>query len=242
MANPEQHDLDVDATIVRIEQQTPTVKSFLFDLGGAQLTFLPGQWVDLYIDTGLSAEVGGYSITSSPLQPGAIELAVKKLAFSRASTYLHDRAREGDTFIIRGGFGEFYFDQSRIGPLALIAGGIGITPFMSMLRYIDEAALDVDVTLIYSARTASELLFRGELEQLSARNPGMSSVFSVTGPVSQDWGGRCGRIDAHLIQEQDIPPDSLYYLCGPPGFEEGLSGLLGNLGVSPGHIKVERWW
>ena len=70
MANPEQHDLDFDATIVRIEQQTPTVKSFLFDLGGDQLTFLPGQWVDLYIDTGLSAEVGGYSITSSPLQPG----------------------------------------------------------------------------------------------------------------------------------------------------------------------------
>ena len=55
MANPEQHDLGVDATIVRIEQQTPTVKSFLFDLGGAQLTFLPGQWVDLYIDTRLSA-------------------------------------------------------------------------------------------------------------------------------------------------------------------------------------------
>ena len=242
MANPEQHDLNVDATIVRIEQQTPTVKSFLFDLGGAQLTFLPGQWVDLYIDTGLSAEVGGYSITSSPLQPGAIELAVKKLPFSRASTYLHDRAREGDTFIIRGGFGEFYFDQSRIGPLALIAGGIGITPFMSMLRYIDEAGLDMDVTLIYSARTASELLFRGELEQLAARNPGISSVFSVTGPGSEDWDGRSGRIDAALIQEQGLPPDSLYYLCGPPGFEEGLSALLGNLGVRPGHIKVERWW
>ena len=242
MANPEQHDLDVDATIVRIEQQTPTVKSFLFDLGGGQLTFLPGQWVDLYIDTGLSAEVGGYSITSSPLQPGAIELAVKKLPFSRASTYLHERAREGDTFIIRGGFGEFYYDQSRNGPTALIAGGIGITPFMSMLRYIDEAGLAAEVTIIYSARTASELLFLRELEQLAARNPGMNSIFTVTGPGTQDWTGSRGRIGAGLIQEQGLPPDSLYYLCGPPGFEEEISTLLGSLGVSPGHIKVERWW
>ena len=242
MANLEVQDLHVDATIVRIEQQTPTVKSFLFDLGGDHLTFLPGQWVDLYIDTGMSAEVGGYSIISSPLRPGAIELAVKKLPFSRASTYLHERAREGDTFIMRGGFGEFYFDQSRNGPTALIAGGIGITPFMSMLRYIDEAGLDGDVTLIYSAHTASELLFRGELEQLAGRNPAMSSVFTVTGPGDQEWHGRCGRIDAALIQEQGLPPDSLYYLCGPPGFEEELSTALGNLGVSPGQIKVERWW
>ena len=242
MTKPEHLDLDFDGTIVRIEQQSPTVKSFLFDLGGAQMTFLPGQWVDLYIDTGLSAEVGGYSIISSPLQPGVIEMAVKKLPLSRAATYLHDRAKEGDSFIIRGGFGEFYFDQSRIGPFALVAGGIGITPFMSMLRYIDEAGLDVRVTLIYSAREASELLFREELEQLAARNAGISSVFTVTGPGSQDWDGRCGRITPALIQEQGLPPDSLYYLCGPPGFEAEVSALLGNLGVSPGHIKVERWW
>ena len=72
----------LEAALVRIQQETPTVKSFLFDLGGERMEFKPGQWVDLYVDIGTSVEVGGYSITSTPLQSGTFELAVKKLVVS----------------------------------------------------------------------------------------------------------------------------------------------------------------
>ena len=60
-------------TITSIQQISPTVKVFGFDLGGVDLEFLPGQWVDLYVDTGLSVQVGGYSIISTPLQQGKCE-------------------------------------------------------------------------------------------------------------------------------------------------------------------------
>ena len=134
--------MDVDATIIRIQQEAPTVKSFLFDLGGIDLPFLPGQWVDLYVETGSTTAVGGFSITSSPLQHGAIALAIKKLPQGAAASFLHDRAKVGDSFLIRGGSGGFHYEESWDGPSVLIGGGIGITPLMSILRYLDDTGID----------------------------------------------------------------------------------------------------
>ena len=234
--------MEVDATIIRIQEETPTVKSFLFDLGGAGFSFLPGQWVDFYIDTGNSIVVGGFSITSSPLQKGTIELAIKKLSQGRASTYLHERASVGDSFIIQGGFGDFYYEQGMGGPLVLIAGGIGITPLMSMLRYVDEARLEVDVTLFYSTRTPSELVFYNQLQALAAHNPRIRCVFTVTRPRGEPWDGPIGRIDLAPLREYAPSHDSLYYLCGPPPMLDDLSLLLADLGIEPSRIKIERWW
>lgn len=234
--------MDVDATILRIQQETPTVKSFLFDLGGVDLPFLPGQWLDLYVETGSSTAVGGFSITSPPLQRGTIELAVKKLPHGAAATYLHQRAKVGESFLIRGGSGNFHYDQNWDGPSVFIAGGIGITPLMSILRYVDQAGLNVDVLLLYCARTAAELVFYDELQGLAARNPRVRCVFTVTRPDQKKWDGRVGRIDEALLREQIPEMNSLFYLCGPPPMQDGLSSVLAGLGVAPSSIKVERWW
>lgn len=234
--------MEVDATIVRIKTLSPTVKSFHFDLGGADLSFLPGQWVDFYVDTGSSTEVGGFSITSSPLKRGTLELAIKKLPHGPAAIYLHEQAKVGDSFLVQGGFGGFYFDQDWDGPLMLIAGGIGITPFMSMLRYLDEAGRQVETVLLYSASSPSELLFRQELQALEGRNPSIKCVFTVTRPHDAAWEGRVGRIDPELIQEHMPARDCLYYLCGPPALQDDLSSGLAELGADPFRIKAERWW
>ena len=234
--------MEVDATIVRIQQESPTVKSFLFDLGGADLPFLPGQWIDLNIDTGDTTAVGGFSITSSPLQRGTIELAIKKLPHGFAANYLHQRAKVGDSFVIQGGFGGFHYEPEWKGPLTLIAGGIGITPLMSMLRYMDQVGPEGEVSLLYSASSPSELLFRQELQELAARKPRFRCVFTVTRPQSEEWDERVGRIDRGLLQEHRPAHDCLYYLCGPPPLQDGLSGVLTSLGVNPSHIKAERWW
>ena len=234
--------MDVDATIIRIEQETPTVKSFLFDLGGIDLPFLPGQWVDLYVETGSSTEVGGFSITSSPLRHGTMALAVKKLPQGAAATYLHEQAKVGDSFLIRGGSGDFHYEESWDGPSVLIGGGIGITPLMSILRYLDETGMNRETLLLYSASTASELVFLDELQVMATRNPWLRCVFTVTQPGAGKWDGRVGRIDAELLREHLPAQDCLYYLCGPPPMQDDLSSILQGLGVAPSNIKVERWW
>ena len=234
--------MKVRATITRIVQETPSVKSFLLDLGDAGFSFRPGQWVDFYIDTGGSVQVGGLSITSSPLQRGSIEIAVKKIQSGAPSVYLHERAREGDSFMIEGGSGEFYYQRDMGSSVALIAGGIGITPLMSILRYVDDAHPDVEVTLLYSAKAPSELLFWEALRGIAERNPRIHCAFTVTQPGDEPWQGRRGRIDRAMLKECMPGKEALFYVCGPIPMLEDVSDALAGLGVASSRIRTERWW
>lgn len=234
--------MQVEATIIRIRQETPTVKSFLFDLGGAAFAFLPGQWVDLYIETPISQIVGGFSITSSPVQRETIEVAVKKISHALPSVHMHERAKVGDTFFIDGGMGDFYYQRDMGSTLVLIAGGIGITPLISILRYVDQAHPDVEATLIYSARTPSELAFFQELEAIALRNPRVRCIFTITRPGSEPWDGRVGRIDLGLLQEYAPGNDALFFICGPTGMMDEVQSALARMGVSSPRTKMERWW
>ena len=234
--------MGLEAKLVRIRQETPTVKSFLFDLQGEEMDFKPGQWVDLYVDIGPSVEVGGYSITSTPLQRGAFELAIKKLPWGAPAIYLHEHAREGELFIVRGGSGNFVLDPEWPGPIVFIAGGIGITPIISMLRYLDQTNDGRETLLLYSAASPAELAFRSEIEDMTARNPRSRAVFTVTRPYYGSWNGRTGRIDRDLLLEQHLQGESLYFLCGPPPLQDDLPSSLKDLGIPPSNIRTERWW
>ena len=234
--------MGLEARLVRIRQETPTVKSFLFDLQGAEIDFKPGQWVDLYVDIGTSVEAGGYSITSTPLQRGSFELAVKKLPWGAPAIYLHEQAREGEIFTVQGGSGNFVLDPEWPGPVVFIAGGIGITPIISMLRYLDQTGDKRGTMLLYSASSPAELAFRREIEEMTRRNPRSRAIFTVTRPHDGPWEGRTGRIDRDLLLEQRPEGESLYYLCGPSPLQDGLSSILKDLGIPPSNIHTERWW
>ena len=234
--------MKIRATITRIVQETPLIKTFLLDLGGAAFTFLPGQWIDFYIDTGGSKQVGGFSITSSPLRQGSIEIAVKKIPWGMPSVYLHERAREGDSFMIEGGSGDFYYQRDMGNRLVLIAGGIGITPLMSILRYVDEAYQDVEAIVLYSAQAPAEMLFFQELKDTARRNPRIRCVFTVTQPGGGSWQGRGGRIDQAMLRECMPEEDAIFFLCGPTLMLEDIQDALVGLGVEPMRIRTEQWW
>jgi ferredoxin-NADP reductase len=230
------------AEIIRIHQETPTVKSFRLALPTPTFSFLPGQWVDLYIDDPDEGElIGGFSITSSPVHRDYIDLAIKKIPDGRASVYLHERVRVGDVVTIDGGYGDFYYRDGMGQALVLIAGGIGITPLMSMVRHIDEAQLSVDMSLFYSAATPLEFVFHEELQEVAARHANIRCHFTVTQPGEASWDGRVGRIDRQMLGEQAMVPNALYYLCGPRGFAEDMETLLTQLGVGLPQIRREAW-
>ena len=232
----------IPATIVRIAQQTPTIKSFDLDLGGHEMGFKPGQWVDFFATLEGAEAVGGYSITSSPTIQNAIGLAVKLDAGDHPVTnWLHHEARVGDSVEISLG-GDFYYTPDMGGPIVLIAGGIGLTPLMSVLRAIDESESRASTTLIYSVSTPSELLFRQELEEVASRNSVISLVFTVTRPGDEPWSGRVGRIDDALLRSERVSPDSLFFICGPPAMIRDIVGTLNRLGVPGSRVKYEQWW
>ena len=112
---------------------------------------------------------------------------------------------------------------------------------MSIFRYIDEGDPDARVTLVYSATSGHELVFRGEIEEITRRNPRMKALLTVTDDAS-GWNGRVGKIDAALIREAGVDTEALYYLCGPPPMIHGLVDILRELGIRRKQMRYELWW
>ena len=234
--------MTIPARITLIQQETPTVKSIYFDVRGQAFSFLPGQWVDCYTEIEGKLQVAGYSLVSSSLMKGTIALAIKGIGSNPVTRFLYERATVGDTVDIAGGQGNFYYTRNMGDSLILIGGGIGITPLMSILHYVDEATSDVKATLLYSAKTPSELLFRNRLDAIAQRNKRIRYFLTVTGKTTDEWRGRVGRIDAQLIEEVQPNQNILCYICGPPTMVDGIPSLLHGLSIPDSNIKSERWW
>ena len=230
----------VAATITAIRQATPTVKTLSLAVGDATFAFLPGQWVDFYVNICGHERVAGYSITSSPLHPASFDLAVKRNGGNPVTRHIHESAKEGNEVEIEVG-GSFVYRPAAARSLMLIAGGIGINPIMSILSYIDQAEPEVAATLFYSVRTPSELLFGNELRQMAKRRENIRAYFTVTRPFGEPWPDRVGRIDASVLKHSELDLNASYYLCGPPSMVKTLRTALINLGVDRARLHHEPW-
>ncbi|OBS09145.1 ferredoxin--NADP reductase [Acidihalobacter prosperus] len=233
---------DFRAEIVEIRRESPTIKSFWLDYGDQAFAFLPGQWIDLYARVEDQVSVGGYSIVSDPGVRGRIQLAVKDSKTHAVTHYLHDRARVGDTVGISGGQGGFRYERHMGDRLVLLAGGIGVTPLLSILRHVYATAPDVSATLIYSVSDPQDILFREELDAMSAARENIRCFYTVTQPLNRDWSGFEGRINRVLLDEAGVDCDALYYFCGPPGFVDDMARDLSHGGLSPAQLIYEKWW
>ena len=232
----------IPATITSVTFETPTVKSFALDLGGREIGFSAGQWVDLFVTIEGAEAVGGYSITSSPADQTTIRLAVKHDGSDHPVTnWLHDYARAGDVVEVSLG-GDFTYTPDEAGSIVLIGGGIGMTPLMSIVRTVDEMAQITRLALVYSASSPDELLFRRELEAIAVRNSRIRCVFTVTRSVPETWDGHTGRIDGEFLRTEGIDLGALFFICGPPGMIQDVAAMLGALGVPGERIRYEQWW
>ena len=230
------------AAISGIRQKTPSIKSFTLDLGASEIGFSAGQWVDFFVTLEGAEAVGGYSITSSPAFQTSIALAVKKDNSGHAVTsWLHEDAQTGDEVEVSLG-GGFLYTPDEADSVVLIGGGIGLTPLMSIVRSVDELAFKTRLTLIYSASTLDELLFKRELESIQSHNERIKCVFSITGAAPVGWDGRTGRINSDLLREESIDLDALFFLCGPPDMITAIVVALRDLGVPRPQIRYEQWW
>ena len=233
--------MEFEATIKSMKQETPTVKSFVLELGAGEINFLPGQYIDLFIDSPGINECAGYSITSTPLEKKSLSIAVKKLSGAKSAIHMHEKARVGDTFILMGPGGEFHYKEGVGRSVVLIAGGIGITPLISMVRYIHEAQLDVETALLYSASVPSEFAFYEEVKATSAMNANITSHFTVTRPQEEPWDGEVGRVDLTTLRDYAARGDSVFYICGPDEMPGEITELLMDIGVAQWRINTEAW-
>ena len=230
-----------NAIITHIQQETPSVKSFRLGVDTPPFRFLAGQWIDLYVEIDGAIQVGGYSMTSSPVITDSLELAIKSSTRHPVTHWLHEHAKIGDSVRISGGQGVFVYQPEMSQRVVLVGAGVGVTPLISIFRYIADAVPGTEATLVYSIPSPDEFLFRNEIEQLIRHHPNLRSLVTVTQP-DNNWHGRTGRMDSDLLESAGMSHDTLYYLCGPPGMVEDVSSLLGSLAVPASRIIFEKWW
>ncbi len=229
------------ARIAAIHQETPSIKSFWLELGHQDYHFLAGQWIDLHVEIDGAVEVGGYSITSSPLTQGRIQLAVKQGQRHPVTRYLYEQAKLGDSVRVSVGQGQFFFERGQSSEIALLGAGVGVTPMISIIRYAAELAPETRVTLVYSMTEPAEYLFRSELEALAASHAHLRLVPTVT-QRADGWSGRTGRMDRALLESLQFSPATLFYLCGPPAMVDEQATVLEGMHIPPERLIYEKWW
>jgi ferredoxin-NADP reductase len=218
-------------TVTRIKPETPRVKSFRIELP-MWMPHLPGQHYDVRLTApdGYRAQ-RSYSIASSPLDKGEIELTIDRLDNGEVSPYFHDVVVEGDQVEVRGPFASYFVWRGEE-PVLLIGGGSGVVPLMAMLRHRRRTMPELAMRLVYSVRSADDVIYADEL--------GDETVLTFTREPPSGWNGHTGRIDSSLISEAGFGAGTAF-VCGSNPFVEAASRLAIESGFDPGRIRTERF-
>jgi ferredoxin-NADP reductase len=200
-----------------------------------------------HVDVRLTAEDGyqaqrSYSIASAP-EEERLALTVERLQDGEVSPFLVDELRAGDRFELRGPIGGYFVWEAGGGPILLVAGGSGIVPLMAMLRHREAAGSDESATLLYSARSLDDVIYRGELARLSAADKGPRVAFTLTRERPEGWTGFDRRVDAAMLAEVFGPaePAATAFVCGSTRFVETVADALVALDHDPARVKTERF-
>lgn len=204
-----------------------------------RLMFYPGQYIAIgFKRFGRPSPMRCFSIVSSP-NANELQVAARVQGkFTRSLAAL----LPGDDVFVRGPFGNFVIDETYDRSVLLIAGGIGITPFMSMIRFATETQLSVPITLLFSYR-GSDAPFLAELRSHERQNPNFRLALRNTNASSRQAGEPSGRItDAHLEQLTGGHFSKFtYFMCGPKAFVRSMRDLLGRHGADPSRMISEEF-
>jgi ferredoxin-NADP reductase len=220
----------------------------LFTLAPATpLSFVAGQHVDLRLTApdGYQAQ-RSYSIASAPEMADTFELGIELMPDGEVSPFFHEVVAPGDTIEFRGPIGgHFNWQAADGGPILLVGGGSGVVPLMSILRDRANAAPEVPMTLIYSARTVADVIFREELHRYADEGQGFRLYLAVTRERSADPRHHSGRMDDALVGRALVDFEGKRplrtYVCGANRFVEAATKLLIGMGIEPAQVRTERF-
>jgi len=227
-----------------IVTETPSVKTFrLLPSSNDRLlpfTFVPGQFLNVAFWIGGARMNRSYSISSSPTHREYVELTVRREPRGAVSRHINDLLKVGDQIEAGGPVGRFTFTGTEADSIVLIAGGVGITPMMSITRYLTERSWAGDIFFIYVCRAPIDFIFANEVAALARVNPKLRVVVTMSRPEETDWKGPRGRLTRELLT-QTVPnlASRRIHLCGPPSMMDSTKAILTELGVAPDQVKTE---
>ncbi len=221
--------------IIKIIDETYDVKTFRINV---KIPFIAGQYciVSLPSNKELSGQKRPFTFSNSPNEL-YVELTVKKMGVF--TTAMHSM-KAGDMIAIDGPHGKaLNFDESVTEDVVFIAGGSGITPFMSAIRYAAAKKLPNNIWLLFSNNTEKDIIYRLELQKMPAN---IKVVNTLTRDAPANWTGEKGYISKALIDKYiPSPKTKLWYICGPPPMMAAVKDLFLSMGIAENMLRMESW-
>ncbi|MDO4540250.1 MAG: FAD-binding oxidoreductase [Syntrophomonadaceae bacterium] len=235
------HPARIELRVSDIIQETERDRTLRLTAAGGYLPpFQAGQYINLLLAVDGVHTSRPYSISSSPRQRAYYDITVRKIDGGWVSTYLHEQVGIGDILYSSGPAGQFHFNPLIHRPeLILIAGGSGITPFMSMLREAVDAGLTREFHLIYGCRDEAEMIFAQELKYMALRHDNIAFTPVLSEP---DAGrpGATGLITREIIEQAaQGMGDPSYFVCGPEAMNLHVTAILEAMNVPRRRMRRE---
>jgi predicted ferric reductase len=228
--------------VVEVKSEAPRVWTLTLQAHAQRrFRFAPGQFQFVRLHgADVASEEHPFSIASSPTQSGRISLTIRE---SGDFTTGIGRVRPGDRATVHGPFGRFSHTlHPGEGRLVFVAAGVGITPFMSMLRYMRDRREARSVLLVHASRRPADLIFRDELRAIEALGVPALEVIQVLSDPPASWAGETGRLDAdRLAQLCGGVESDAFYLCCPPPMTAALIRGLRRKGVGLHRIHTDQF-
>ncbi len=239
--------------IIRIEDESSIIRSFYLQPvdGDVLLPFEAGQFltIRLTLPDVEKPAIRTYTVSSAPADPH-YRISVKREEEGTVSRHLHDRLKVGDQIEAKAPTGDFFIDAAEKRPAVLLAGGVGITPMMSMARHVVVEGLRMrhlrPLTIFHAATTTAQRAFYQVFRELEQGTNGAIRYFSmIDQPKATEKPGvnfnGTGYITKDILQ-QTLPLDDYdFFLCGPPPFMQALYDMLRSLGVRDERIFAEAF-
>jgi glycine betaine catabolism B len=225
------------------------IVTFKFTRG--EIRYTAGQYAFFKLD-GVSGDAKGpirhFSITSSPTEQDYILISTR----IRDTPYKQKLAslKEGTKILVWGPQGEFVLHDDHSKPAVFLSGGIGVTPFRSMIKFATDKHLPVKIIMFDSNRNEQNILYKDEFDRSANQNENLKVIYTVTeeeqeATTNANWSGERGRIDKPMLERhlsKDEIGNAIFYICGPPGMLKAMQELLQQeLQIPKYRLKVEAF-
>jgi len=183
-----------------------------------------------------------YSLSSCALDRGSFEFTVRRSG--KMGTRLVDWIKVGHRLMVLPPAGKFLPVYDPDAHLLCVAGGSGVTPFRGFVREATKRGLQTKITVLYSVRTPSDIIFNKEFNELADQNPNFHFHVTCTRTEADDpWPGRKGRISADWIREHVVNPEkTIFYACGPTELVVATENMVVNhMGFPKTQMRTEKW-
>ncbi|GAB4158102.1 MAG: hypothetical protein Tsb009_35250 [Planctomycetaceae bacterium] len=229
-------------TVMTVTEESQDVRTFRLDNSAGAISLdCPGRFLKVCVTVDGEEHWRSFTICSSPTHPKVIDLTIKRNPIGVVSNYLFENVDAGSEITVKGPLGGYFLDpEKHPEPLVLISAGSGITPMMSIARFLKATGNARTVFFLYGARTEGDLLFRSELESYTTGGQ-FQYVASLSQP-SESWTGKTGRISMDFVRS--LVPDlaaNRFFLCGPNDFMDSLCTGLMDSGVATDRIHTEQF-